>query len=110
MHDRPRPVINRALVAAVVQLVIGWIGLSLTVEVQDQVVDLLLTFGIPAIIALVTYVQAKLAEGKVTPVEQPVLPDGTHVKIRNRVTGSTRVEYLSTESPRGPPPPPPGDR
>lgn len=106
MGDRPTPVINRALVASIVQLAVGWIGLSLTVQVQDAVIDALVTYGIPALIALVTYVQAKLAEGKVTPVSDPVVPDGTNVKIRNRVTGSVREEYLSTQSPRGPPPPP----
>ena len=74
-ENRPRPVVRRAQVAALLQLVLVGLGIAVAPEIQSLLVDLVLIVGLPAAVSLITWLQAKLAEAKVTPIADPKLPD-----------------------------------
>ena len=105
--SRPTPVMNRALVAALVMYVAAILGLNtLAPETANAVTDFLTYVVLPLIPPIITIVQAKLAERKVTPVADPLLNPGQEVTVKTPAGKPNAHAVLDepTPYPKGYPP------
>lgn len=72
--SRPQPVINRALIMAVIQL-LGLAGVIIPADVASTLAEALVVILPP----LLTIVGGLWASRKVTPIDRPAVPEDTFV-------------------------------